>query len=118
LIAQSLISIVSYLLTNHLVKLKGGQMSNGQSLIVNEATHKISSKQQLHKYYKNAHEIYASVDDPDGMEGILPKITALSIPHQIRDRKLTGSWTSTQSCWGVQLQRHPDELRSHVGFLW
>ncbi|PLW29691.1 hypothetical protein PCASD_22318 [Puccinia coronata f. sp. avenae] len=98
-------------------KLQGGQISSGQSLIVNEAAHNISPEQQLQKYYKKAHKIYASVDPPDGMEGISAKITAPSIPHQIREHKSTGRWTSAQSCWEVQLQRHPDELRSHVGLL-
>jgi serine/threonine-protein kinase ATR len=100
-----------------ILKLEGGQISSGQSLIVNEAAHNISPEQQLQKYYEKAHEIYASVDEPDGMEGISAKITAPSIPHQIREHESTGRWTSAQSCWEVQLQRNPDELRSHVGLL-
>jgi len=100
-----------------ILKLEGGQVSSGQSLIVDEATDHISPEQQLQKYYEKAHEIYAAVDEPDGMEGISAKITAPSIPHQIREHESTGRWTSAQSCWEVQLQRHPDELRSHVGLL-
>jgi len=83
-----------------ILKLEGGQVSSGQSLIVDEATDHISPEQQLQKYYEKAHEIYAAVDEPDGMEGISAKITAPSIPHQIREHESTGRWTSAQSCWG------------------
>ncbi|WAR55831.1 hypothetical protein PtB15_6B574 [Puccinia triticina] len=100
-----------------IVKLEGGHVASGQSMIVDEPTDVISPQEQLQKYYEKAHEIYAAVDEPDGMEGISAKITAPSIPHQIREHESTGRWTSAQSCWEVQLQRHPDELRSHVGLL-
>jgi serine/threonine-protein kinase ATR len=100
-----------------IVKLEGGQVASGQSMIVDEAPDEISPQEQLQKYYEKAHEIYAAVDEPDGMEGISAKITAPSIPHQIREHESTGRWTSAQSCWEVQLQRHPDELRSHLGLL-
>ncbi|KAH9464248.1 hypothetical protein Pst134EB_003780 [Puccinia striiformis f. sp. tritici] len=100
-----------------ILKLEGGQVASGQSLIVDESTDNISPQEQLQKYYEKAHEIYAAVDEPDGMEGISAKITAPSIPHQIREHESTGRWTSAQSCWEVQLQRHPDELRSHLGLL-
>ncbi|EFP86122.1 serine/threonine-protein kinase M1 [Puccinia graminis f. sp. tritici] len=100
-----------------IVKLEGGQVASGQSMIVDDAPDEISPEEQLQKYYEKAHEIYAAVDEPDGMEGISAKITAPSIPHQIREHESTGRWTSAQSCWEVQLQRHPDELRSHLGLL-
>ncbi|KAI9610104.1 hypothetical protein H4Q26_007102 [Puccinia striiformis f. sp. tritici PST-130] len=100
-----------------ILKLEGGQVASGQSLIVDESTDNISPQEQLQKYYEKAHEIYAAVDEPDGMEGISAKITAPSIPHQIREHESTGRWTSAQSCWEVQLQRHPEELRSHLGLL-
>ena len=83
-----------------ILKLKGCQVSSGQSLIVGEAIDYISPEQQLQKHYEKAHEIYAAVDEPDGMQGISAKIPAPSIPHQIWEHELTGRWTSAQSCWG------------------
>lgn len=63
------------------------------------------------------HEIYASLDDPDGMEGISTRVLAPSLEHQIREHESTGRWTDAQSCWEVELQQRPDDVRPHVGLL-
>ncbi|KAJ7849841.1 hypothetical protein B0H14DRAFT_3085988 [Mycena olivaceomarginata] len=60
----------------------------------------------LNAYYERLHEIYAHIDQPDGMEG-----------HQIRQHESTGRWTSAQSCWEVRLQQSPDNLDFHLGLL-
>ncbi|KAK7696228.1 hypothetical protein QCA50_000881 [Cerrena zonata] len=67
--------------------------------------------------YEQLHEIYAHLDEPDGMEGISTMILSPSIEHQIREHESTGHWTSAQSCWEVHLQRSPNDLDSHVGLL-
>ena len=67
--------------------------------------------------YEQLHEIYAHLDEPDGMEGISTMILSPSIEHQIREHESMGQWTSAQSCWEVQLQRSPNELTSHLGLL-
>ncbi|KAG0147580.1 hypothetical protein CROQUDRAFT_76465 [Cronartium quercuum f. sp. fusiforme G11] len=76
-----------------------------------------STEEQLRQYYESVHQIYSEIDEPDGMEGISTRIPAPSILHQIREHESTGRWTSAQSCWEVELQRQPDELRSHIGLL-
>lgn len=76
-----------------------------------------STEEDLRRYYESVHQIYSEIDEPDGMEGISTKIPSPSILHQIREHESTGRWTSAQSCWEVELQRQPDELRSHVGLL-
>ena len=71
----------------------------------------------LQPYYETMHEIYASLDDPDGMEGISTMVLAPSLEHQIREHESTGRWTNAQSCWEVELQQRPDDVRLHVGLL-
>lgn len=71
----------------------------------------------LADYYDRLHEIYAQLDEPDGMEGITTFILTPSLEHQIRQNESTGRWTAAQSCWEVQLQRAPNELTSHLGLL-
>ena len=71
----------------------------------------------LQPYYETMHEIYASLDDPDGMEGISTMVLAPSLEHQIREHESTGRWTNAQSCWEVELQQRPDDMRLHVGLL-
>lgn len=100
-----------------ILKLGNGKVDNTEALETEEDDQGISAQEQLQNYYERAHEIYAAIDEPDGMEGISAKITAPSILHQIREHESTGRWTSAQSCWEVELQRQPDEIRSHVGLL-
>ncbi|KAI0375920.1 hypothetical protein BV20DRAFT_933352 [Pilatotrama ljubarskyi] len=67
--------------------------------------------------YERLHELYAYLDDPDGMEGVSTKILSPSLEHQIRQHESTGTWTSAQSCWEVRLQYEPDNLEYHLGLL-
>lgn len=68
-------------------------------------------------YYERLHEIYAQLDQPDGMEGISTLILSPSLEHQIRQHESTGRWTAAQSCWEVRLQQQPDNLEFHLGLL-
>ncbi|KAG2115849.1 uncharacterized protein F5147DRAFT_751291 [Suillus discolor] len=68
-------------------------------------------------YYERLHEIYAQLDQPDGMEGISTLILSPSLEHQIRQHESTGRWTAAQSCWEVRLQQQPDNLDFHLGLL-
>lgn len=72
---------------------------------------------KCHEYFERMHEIYAYLDEPDGMEGVSTLIISPSLEHQIRQHESTGHWTSAQSCWEVRLQQFPDNLESHLGLL-
>ncbi|KAL6309800.1 hypothetical protein BKA93DRAFT_723405 [Sparassis latifolia] len=76
-----------------------------------------ANSNQLHEHYERLHEIYAHLDEPDGMEGISTLILSPSLEHQIRQHESTGRWTSAQSCWEVRLQQSPDNLDFHLGLL-
>ncbi|KAI9068446.1 hypothetical protein FKP32DRAFT_1561636 [Trametes sanguinea] len=67
--------------------------------------------------YERLHELYAHLDEPDGMEGVSTMILSPSLEHQIRQHESTGTWTSAQSCWEVRLQYEPDNLEHHLGLL-
>lgn len=72
---------------------------------------------ELSAYYERLHEIYAHLDEPDGMEGVSTLILSPSLEHQIRQHESTGKWTSAQSCWEVRLQQSPDNVEFHLGLL-
>ena len=76
-----------------------------------------SDNKDLPSYYEKLHEIYAQLDEPDGMEGISTLILSPSLEHQIRQHESTGRWTSAQSCWEVRLQESPDNVNFHLGLL-
>ncbi|CDO73801.1 hypothetical protein BN946_scf185015.g130 [Trametes cinnabarina] len=67
--------------------------------------------------YERLHELYAHLDEPDGMEGVSTMILSPSLEHQIRQHESTGTWTSAQSCWELRLQYEPDSLEHHLGLL-
>lgn len=71
----------------------------------------------LQSYYERLHQIYAEIDEPDGMEGVSTFVIAPSLEHQIREHESTGRWTSAQSCWEVRLQQSPDDVSLHVGLM-
>lgn len=71
----------------------------------------------LNDQFERLHEIYAEIEEPDGMEGISTQIIDPSTMHRIREHESTGRWTSAQSCWEVELQNSPDNLDYHTGLL-
>jgi serine/threonine-protein kinase ATR len=75
------------------------------------------SAAECQDHFEHLHQIYASLDEPDGMEGISSKVLVPSLEHQIREHESTGKWTSAQSCWEVQVQDSPDDLNLHLGLL-
>lgn len=76
-----------------------------------------ASHEQLQRQYERLHELYALLEEPDGMEGVSPSILSPSLEHQIHQHETTGRWTSAQSCWEVCLQHDPDNLDYHLGLL-
>lgn len=76
-----------------------------------------SSEEELQPYYERLHQIYAQLDEPDGMEGVSSKVLAPSLEHQIREHESTGRWTAAQSCWEIKLQNSPDDIDLHLGLI-
>ncbi|KAJ4486427.1 latcripin-1 [Lentinula lateritia] len=91
-------------------------LMNFESRIV-ELQQRSSNHHDLPTYYEHLHEIYAHLDEPDGMEGVSTMILSPSLEHQIRHHESSGHWTSAQSCWEVRLQQFPDNVDYHLGLL-
>lgn len=72
---------------------------------------------QLQPYYERLHEIYAHLDEPDGMQGVSSLVLSPSLEHQIREHESTGRWTAAQSCWEIKLQNSPNDLEFHLGLI-
>ena len=75
------------------------------------------SNAELQTYFERLHQIYAELDEPDGMEGVSTFVVSPSLEHQIREHESTGRWTSAQSCWEVRLQQSPEDVNLHLGLL-
>ncbi|KIK96405.1 hypothetical protein PAXRUDRAFT_310274 [Paxillus rubicundulus Ve08.2h10] len=92
-------------------------MNFERQIVVLQERETPTSTKELTPYYERLHEIYAHLDEPDGMEGISMLVLSPSLEHQIRQHESTGQWTSAQSCWEVRLQQSPDNLDFHLGLL-
>ncbi len=54
-------------------------------------------------------DIYAQIDEPDGIEGISARIHVLDIEQQVLEHKKAGRWTAAQSWYEMQLIAHPED---------
>jgi serine/threonine-protein kinase ATR len=91
-------------------------LMNYEQLILTKQ-HRGSGEEQLQPYYERLHQIYAQLDEPDGMEGISTLVLSPSLEHQIREHESFGRWTSSQSCWEIKLQHSPEDIDLHIGLL-
>ncbi|PHH88274.1 hypothetical protein CDD83_7758 [Cordyceps sp. RAO-2017] len=55
-------------------------------------------------------DLYANVDEPDGLEGISAHLHALDINQQILSHKKAGRWTAAQTWYEIQLAEKPDNV--------
>ncbi|KIX95534.1 uncharacterized protein Z520_08654 [Fonsecaea multimorphosa CBS 102226] len=54
-------------------------------------------------------DIYAQIDEPDGIEGISSRMHVLDIEQQVLEHKKAGRWTAAQSWYEMQLVASPDD---------
>ncbi|KAG9017962.1 serine/threonine-protein kinase M1 [Tulasnella sp. 427] len=116
---DSLISSINHELTAQAAfetKAYARALMNFEQLIVMKREANISEN-DLQPYYDRLHEIYAHLDEPDGMQGVSKLVLAPSLDHQIREHESTGQWTAAQSCWEIKLQRSPDDIDAHLGLI-
>ncbi|KOS20730.1 Protein kinase rad3 [Escovopsis weberi] len=62
-------------------------------------------------------DIYANIDEPDGLEGISAHLQVLDINQQILSHKKAGRWAAAQSWYEMQLAEKPNDLTVQLGLL-
>lgn len=61
--------------------------------------------------------IYANIDEPDGLEGISSQLQALDINQQILSHKKAGRWSVAQTWYEMQLTENPGSPDVRVDLL-
>ncbi|KHO10999.1 hypothetical protein MAA_11390 [Metarhizium robertsii ARSEF 23] len=61
--------------------------------------------------------IYANIDEPDGLEGISSQLHALDINQQILSHKKAGRWASAQTWYEMQLAENPQNTEVQLDLL-
>lgn len=67
--------------------------------------------------YQRLQDIYAQIDEPDGIEGISAKLQVLSIDQQILEHRKAGRWTAAQSWYEMLLTERPDDVSVQYDLL-
>ena len=62
-------------------------------------------------------EVYANIDEPDGLEGISALLPGLDIQQQVLSQKKAGRWTAAQTWYEMQHAEHPDNVEVQVELL-
>ena len=62
-------------------------------------------------------DIYANIDEPDGLDGISSHLPVLDINQQILSQRKAGRWTAVQSWYEMKLAENPDNADVKVDLL-
>ena len=62
-------------------------------------------------------DIYAQIDEPDGIEGIAAQLQMLTSDQQMLEDCKTGRWTAVQSWAETELQNEPDNDAAQLNLL-
>ncbi|KAI5464134.1 hypothetical protein BGZ63DRAFT_349688 [Mariannaea sp. PMI_226] len=62
-------------------------------------------------------DIYANIDEPDGLDGISAHLPVLDINQQILSQRKAGRWTSVQSWYEMKLAENPDNVDYKIDLL-
>ncbi|KAL5628224.1 hypothetical protein BROUX41_002972 [Berkeleyomyces rouxiae] len=55
-------------------------------------------------------DVYAQIDEPDGLEGISAHLQVLDLDHQVLSNKKAQRWTAAQTWCEYQLSQQPDNM--------
>jgi len=62
-------------------------------------------------------EIYAQIDEPDGVEGISAQMHVFGVEQQVLEHRKAGRWTAAQGWYEMQLTDHPDDTEAQLNLM-
>ena len=66
---------------------------------------------------KQLQDIYANIDEPDGLEGMSTQLHALDLNQQVLSHKKAGRWAAAQTWYETKLAETPDDSDIQVELL-
>ncbi|KAI9663334.1 MAG: serine/threonine-protein kinase M1 [Alyxoria varia] len=67
--------------------------------------------------YQRLQDIYAHIDDPDGIEGVSAHLHILSADQQALEHKRAGRWAAAQSWYELELKENPANTQAQNNLL-
>lgn len=62
-------------------------------------------------------DIYAQIDEPDGLDGIAAHLHVLDINHQMLSHRKAGRWTAAQTWYEIRLTEDPGNIDTRLDLL-
>lgn len=69
-----------------------------------------SKSENVEAELQRLQDIYAQIDEPDGIEGISSRMHVLDIEQQVLEHRNAGRWTAAQSWYEMQLVAQPEDV--------
>ncbi|PHH78594.1 hypothetical protein CDD82_2953 [Ophiocordyceps australis] len=76
-----------------------------------------SKPQDRNRLLERLRDIYANIDEPDGLEGISAHLHALDLNQQILGHKKAGRWTAAQTWYEMKLAEKPQDVEARLDLL-
>ncbi|PHH65261.1 hypothetical protein CDD81_3120 [Ophiocordyceps australis] len=76
-----------------------------------------SKPEDRNRLLERLRDIYANIDEPDGLEGISAHLHALDLNQQILGHKKAGRWTAAQTWYEMKLAEKPQEVEARLDLL-
>jgi len=73
--------------------------------------------QEREEQYHRLHEIYAQIDEPDGIEGISHYIQVFTPEEQILEHEKNGRWSAAQSWYESYVNKYPTSFSNHLDLM-
>lgn len=84
---------------------------------IHEADQTKASSEERERLLLRLQDIYAQIDEPDGLEGISAHLHVLDINQQILSHRKAGRWTAAQTWYEVKLAENPNNVDVQIDLL-
>lgn len=82
-----------------------------------EGSEKKLSEEEQNGLLQSMQDIYAQIDDPDGLEGMIATVANVDINQMILSHKKAGRWEATQTWYEIRLAEDPNNLDVQLDLL-
>lgn len=75
------------------------------------------TEEEHHGLLQSIQDIYAQIDDPDGLEGMIATVANVDINQMILSHRKAGRWEATQTWYEIRLAEDPNNLDVQLDLL-
>ncbi|KAL8243599.1 hypothetical protein R6Q59_009857 [Mikania micrantha] len=77
----------------------------------------MTQKEPCDADYRRLQDIYAQIDEPDGIEGFSAQMKFLDIESEVMEHKKAGRWQAAQSWYEMQLTERPSNIDIQINLM-